>query len=185
VTRLKDKTSALFARIANLVLRVFPKDTSDALQWVIRTHGEEDEQDVFHGTGFAARPAAGTNAEAIAVAVNGYDHHVIVATRDADTLRRVVEKLGLEPGECMVFSSGTVLKCTADKVRAQSLNGTPSRLALLSDVQEIWDYLAKQFNPASGHVHATPGGPTTTITQSSTAGPAVGTPTGTVVLEGE
>lgn len=182
MTRLNDKTSAIFARIADLVLRVFPKNTADALRWVITSYGEEDEQEVFHGTGFAARPAAGANAEAIAAAVNGYDHHVIVATRDADTLRRVVDALGLDAGEAMVFSDGVALKCTGTKVLAQSYEGTPASLALKSDVQEIWDYLTLQFAP-SGHVHATPSGPSTTVT--SAAGATIGEPAGTQVLEAE
>lgn len=189
MTRLNDKTSALSARIADLVLRVFPRNTADVLRWIITTHGEEDTQDVFHGMGFAARPAAGANAEAIAVAVNGYDHHVIVATRDADTLRRVIAKIGLELGEAMVFSSGTVLKCSAGKIRAQSHDGTPSPLALKSDVQAIWDYLAKQFDPTTGHKHAgvTTGagsslGPVPSTTSSSVP---VGAPTGTTFFEAE
>jgi hypothetical protein len=186
VTRLSDKTSELSARIAHMVLRVFPTDAGDALRWIVRSFGEEDEQDVFLGAGFAAQPAAGANAEAIAVAVNGYDHHVIVATRDADTLRRVVAAVGLEAGEAMVYSAATVLKCTEGKVLAQSLEGTPSPLARKSDVQEVWDYLAMQFDPATGHKHTVSGAATTVIAPSSTPSAiSVGEPTGTQVLEGE
>jgi phage gp45-like len=136
VSRLRDRTNGLHARIADLARRVFPKGTTDVLRWLVQGYAAEDEDalEVFHGTGFAARPAAGSNAEALAVAVNGGDHHVIVATRDADTLLRVVEKLGLEAGEAIVFSAGVAVKCSADKIRAQSLEGAEAAVAFKSEL---------------------------------------------------
>lgn len=185
--RLRDRTTGVAARIADLVLRVIPKNTADVLRWVTRGYDDEDdEQEVFHGVGFAARPAAGSNAEAIAVAVNGFDHHVVIATRDADTLRRVIEALGLAEGEAIVFSSGTAVKCSASKIIAKTMDGTAAALAFKSDVDEVWEYLAKQFDPTTGHKHTVSGSTTIVIVPSTTPSIVlVGEATGTTVFEAE
>jgi hypothetical protein len=155
MSRLRDRTSALHARIADLARRVFPKSTAEALRWIVQGYDaeDEDEHDVFHGAGFASRPAAGSNAEALAVAVNGGDHHVIVATRDADTLRAVVAKLGLEAGEAIVFSAGVALKCSADKVRAQSLEGAAAAVAFKSELVAVQGRLDAIETNLRTHLH--------------------------------
>jgi hypothetical protein len=164
MSRLRDRTNGVSARIADIVLRVLPQVTADALRWATRGYDEEDdEQEVFHGVGIAARPAAGSNAEAIAVAVNGFDHHVIVATRDADTLRRVVEALGLGAGEIIVFSDGVAVKCSADKIVAKSLEGTAASLAFKSELVAVQSRVSTIEQRLITHLHV---------------GAAIGAPTG-------
>ncbi|WP_428264914.1 phage baseplate assembly protein domain-containing protein [Haliangium sp.] len=114
-----DRTSELWGRLGDLVRRFLPSDTSDPMRWhvsgYVDNEGEEtDELELFAGVGLAARPPSGANAEAIACAVNGRDQHVIVATRDADTLRAVVATVGLEADETVVFTSRAAVKITAD-----------------------------------------------------------------------
>ncbi len=184
--RLRERTNGVSARIADIVLRVIPKNTADALRWITRGYDDEDdEQEVFHGAGFAARPASGSNAEALAVAVNGFDHHVIVATRDADTLRRVIDALGLDAGEAIVFSTGTAVKCTDTRIVAKSLEGLAQFLALKTDVDAIWDYLAMQFHPLTGHKHTVSGTTTTAVAPSVVPGVPVGASVGTTVFQAE
>lgn len=49
-------------------------------------------------------------------------------------------------------------------------SATAALLALKSDVQALTTYLRKQFDGTLGHVHATPSGPTTTITEGAGGG---------------
>ena len=54
-----------------------------------------------------------------------------------------------------------------DKVEIRAVDGTAHKLALLSELQTLYDFVQAQFNTLTGHVHATPSGPTTTITLAS------------------
>lgn len=67
--------------------------------------------DVFGGVGFAARPAARANAEAVIVFPGGASNPVIVATRDED-LRRAMGELA--QNETAMFNRLVTVLCGAD-----------------------------------------------------------------------
>jgi hypothetical protein len=71
-------------------------------------------------------------------------------------------------------------------IQARSAGGSAQAIATKADVQAVVDYLKKQFDPTTGHVHATPSGPTTTIAESAVgAGGSAPDPVGTTVFEAE
>lgn len=138
-----ERKSELWGRLGDLVRRFFPRDTSNPLRWLVHGYaddeGEEtDEIELFAGVGIAARPPAEANAEAIACAVNGRDQHVLVATRDADTLRIVVAAVGLEVDETLVFTSKAAVKITADgEVLIGRIGGAFKAVALADHTHKV------------------------------------------------
>ena len=109
-------------RIANLLRRMSVGDTA-ALEYVLEGledadgNLETDRGEVFGVAGVASRPAAGDKAEAV-VAYLGGDANapVVVATRNADAIRRLEAALGRElgAGETAVFSSSAGARITLD-----------------------------------------------------------------------
>ena len=113
------RTGEMGARLANIARRFVAIDSANPLRWFVRgfqvgNDEETDAVDVFGGVGYAARPPAKAETEAIAVAINGRDHHVVVAVRDADTLQAVIDDIGLSADETAIFTSKAVVKLTAD-----------------------------------------------------------------------
>lgn len=154
MTRLRERTNGASARIANLVHRVVIKATSDVLRWATQGYDEDDdEQEVFQGIGFASRPPDGINAESVAVGVNGFDNHIIIATRDPETLRRVVDALGLGAGETLMFSTGVAVKCTGSKILAKSLEGAAQPVAFKSELTAVQARLDTVEQKLITHLH--------------------------------
>jgi hypothetical protein len=161
----RDRTTSAYARIANIVKRMFMLKIDSPLRWRVRDADPEevDDIEIFHNVGFHARPpAAGKwgpnvaihNVEAIVVNVNSHDHPVIIATRDADTMRVVVEKVGLNPDETFIYNSKTIVKILADgTVEIRNLDGTAVPLALKSDVEALQARLDTVEQNLIGHVH--------------------------------
>lgn len=179
-----DRLSNTWARLADLVRRFRISAHADPLRYDVEGYaGETDDVEVFQGVGHAARPA-GADAEAIAVAVNARDHHVIVATRDGDTLRAVIDAVGLEADETLVYTSRAVVKLLADgTVEIRSTGGTAKELAYKSDAEALnsrIDALESAFN---AHTHPTaPTGPVSTPTPPADTAATV---VGTSVVKGE
>lgn len=177
----RDRLSEGWARISDMV-RLFVVTTTSPLLWGITgfsdgTETETDELQVYQTCGFLSRPEAGANVEAIAVNVNGGDHHVIVACRDDAAVRRVVEALGLGHGVAHVYNGTNALSVTPDGIEAKSLTGTAVALATLEDLNALRDWIqTTMVLPVSGAA-AGPLGPP----------PALQAPiaNGTSVLKGE
>jgi phage gp45-like len=173
--------------LRNLVRRLKVSLTKAIGRWQLLgfrgVDGEQetfDDVEVFQGIGFASRPAAGGRPEAVVVHVRAEGGHpVIIATRDKTTQPE------LDEDETQVSNSQVRLKMTAAGEILADDGGGAVELATKADVQRAIDYLKKQFDPLAGHVHATPSGPTTTITEAT--GPAAGgtapSPTGTTVFK--
>ncbi len=114
-------------------------------------------------------------------------------TVESDTLIVAVLSSGGVPPELdeetlVVRGTKVVIICDdAETVEIRSASGTALPLATKADVQAVVTYVKKQFSTASGHVHATPSGPSTTITEGTTgaAGSTLADPAGTVVLKAE
>lgn len=118
MSRWTRRTGELGARLANLARRFVALEPADPLRWLVRGYrvGDEEESDaveVFGGLGIAARPPDAVEVEAVAVAINGRDHHVVVAARDADTVQVVIAEIGLSADETMLFTSKATVKITA------------------------------------------------------------------------
>lgn len=150
----RDRTTSAYARIANIVKRMVMLKIDSPLRWRAKDADPEeiDDVEIFHNVGFHARPpAVGKwgpnvaihNVEAIVVNVNSHDHPVIIATRDADTMRVVVEKVGLNPDETFIYNSKSVVKIKADgTVEIRSLDGTAVPLATKADVDAVNERVA-------------------------------------------
>lgn len=138
----------------------------------------------YPGIGFAARPPAGTSAEAIVVQVGGSNQPAIVGLRDEATRAKVS---AIVADEAVVYNSVARVYVKADgTIEIRSHGGTALSLATKADLQAVVTYLKKQFDPAAGHVHATPSGPTTAITEgSTTTNGTCPAPAGTTKLKGE
>lgn len=114
---------------------------------------EEDEMDGFGPVGLASRPAADTTVEA-AVAFVGADGAHPIALSYLDGQRRIViNAVGLDADETLVYTSQAVVKLCADgTVEIRSLSGSAKRLATAEEVKQLRDeFLA--------HTHTTPQGP--------------------------
>lgn len=124
-------------RVENMIRRVPRIRAADAL-WEIFGHEDEsgqietDTAEDFSGIGFAARPPDDANAEAIVVHIGASaEHPVVIATRDLETRRGVVEVAKLDADETIVFNSGTMLKLTASgEVLIGKPGGAFKRVAL-------------------------------------------------------
>lgn len=194
----RDRTTSAYARIANLVKRMVMLKIDSPLRWRVKDADPEeiDDIEIFHNVGFHARPpAVGKwgpnvaihNVEAIVVNVNSHDHPVIIATRDADTMRVVVEKVGLNPDETLIYTSKSVVKIQADgTVEIRNLDGTAVPLATKADVDALQarlDTLEQNFlghghptaalGPVSAPVVVTPPGPVLPTTPATIAGTTV------------
>jgi hypothetical protein len=92
------------------------------------------------------------------------------------TRRAVIETEGLDVDETIIYTSGLVIRLTAEgTIEARTLGGTAKRLAFHDDVQAIRDALHEHE-----HTYKLEGVDTFT-----TGGPSVPSSTGTSVLMGE
>lgn len=178
---------------ARNAIRRFVVKLTDAAIWQlagVRTPDgiETRRAEVFGGIGIAARPPAGNESEAIGVMVGDANTPVVIAIRDEKTRAAVAGALGVD--ETMLFNTTALMLIKSDgTIEARSVGGAAVALATKADVQALRDYVRNQFSTATGHIHATPSGPTTTITTVNAAGSAPThappSPSGTTVLKGE
>ena len=183
----------LRGKIVGMIDRVALKTFKSVRRWIVTSWWDDegdvdDNVEVFQGIGYVARPPEGTNAEAVLVNIGGFDHPCLVALRDAATTAAVVKAVGLDPDEGITHNSKSLLKFNADgTVEIRGVNGTAVPLATKADVQALWDYLAQQFDPTTGHKHTAPGPITTTAVQPSTAPSSipVGEPSGTTIFKAQ
>jgi phage gp45-like len=140
---------------------------------------EARDAEVFGGIGFAARPKAGANAEAIVVFPGGSSNPVIIATRDEDA-RRAVASLDQDSDQdsTAMFNRSTIILIKPDgTVEIRASGGTATKLPTLAD----YNALRSAFN---SHVHATAGtGPP--VPPTAAPGIPVATPAGTTVLKAQ
>lgn len=163
-------SGAKWQTIGHLLLDGVTKETRDA--------------EPFSGIGFYARPAAGANAEAVAVFVGGASNPHIVATRDEDTRKKVAK---LDQDETMAFNTQVGVKMTKDgKIEACANGGTPVELALASELNSLRAFVMQQFTATGGHTHTVSGAATTAVVAIVTPviAPATDYP-GTDVLKGQ
>ena len=121
-------TSEYFAQVGgrrarelrNVVRRVTIK-ASDAVRWLMHGFVAEDGRreriyaEVFPNIGYAARPAAEADAEAIVVRPGAKANHTaVVATRDRAEERAVIDARGLEPGERIFYNATGGVKIEQD-----------------------------------------------------------------------
>lgn len=106
---------------------------------------EVRDAEVFGGIGFAARPKAGANAEAIVVFPGGSSNPVIIATRDEDARRAVAN---LEQDSTAMFNRSTIVLIKQNgTVEIRASGGVASPLATKADIDalKVW---------ASTHTHS-------------------------------
>lgn len=134
---------------------------------------ETEKAEVFAGIGIYARPPVGTNSEGI-VAYLGADaqNPVFIAVRDEETRRFVMDRAKPKADETFLFNTQAYLALHKDGsiiVRFPGSNGEV-RLATSHDLNSLAIYVRDQFavNGGPGHVHATPSGPTTSVTPINT-----------------
>lgn len=119
---------------------------------------ETQPVEVFSGIGFYSRPSPGANTEAIVGHVGGRENPAIIALRDEDTRRKIAK---IEQNETAMYNTLAILLVDKDgHMHARFPNGTTKRLAFVDDLNALRGFVAAQFSGA-GHVHAAPGGPTT------------------------
>lgn len=132
-------------------------------QWQVIGHilpdGRLETRDatVLSGIGFAARPAAGANAEAIMVFPGGAGNPVLIASRDEDARRAVAE---LAQNSTIMFNRLTIILIKPDgTVEIRNAGGTAHELAFKSELNSLRSFVANQFSGA-GHVHGVSGAAT-------------------------
>lgn len=185
--RARQATARAVVTFRNLIRRMAITASNGGL-WQLMGPNDEVMADVevFQGVGFASRPEADSDsAEAIVVKVGGkLNHPVIVATRDEDVRVDVAED------ETAIFNSVSIVHVRANgEIEATSIGGTPVALATKADIDALEEFLKDQFDSVSGvgHVHATPSGPTTTMTAGSGSGTGFSVPSasGTTKMKAE
>lgn len=130
--------------ICGLVHRVRVVATQGAL-WKVEGHTDFNgnvssyEAETFEGIGFASRPGAADNAEVIVLQVEAASGHpVIVATRNRDALKKLIQSEGLEADETVIFASASMVKIKADgTIELGSIGGTFQPLATKSDIDAL------------------------------------------------
>lgn len=131
-------------KVGQLVRRLRISASSGAL-WVLSGASdfdgnvESERAEAFEGIGFASRPAAGDNAEAIVAKVGGESGHpVIVATRNRDAFKNLESEEGLAEDESALYNSSAMVKASDDGfVDLGSIGGTRQPFATLEDVVSL------------------------------------------------
>jgi hypothetical protein len=112
--------------------------------------------EMFSGIGFAARPAAGANAEAVVAFVGGSSNPVSLAARDEDGRQSAVGDLG--QNETAMYNGSVVFICRENgTAEIRSVIGTPHALATKADIDALAakvDHLVGVYN---SHTHAVSG----------------------------
>jgi hypothetical protein len=187
----RERTTSTYARMCNIIKRVVMTKIDSPLRWHIRhcDPKDVDEAEIFHNVGYHARPPDPVGnrqrVEALICNVDAQDHPIIVATRDADTMRAVVKKVGLEPDTTLLYTSKSIVKIQPDgSVEIRSVDGTAAPLATKADVDAVnarLDELQQKYNQHS-HVAPALGGTTSTT---STPSDATASVSGTQKLRAE
>jgi hypothetical protein len=123
---------------------------------------ETVQAEAWPGVGYYSRPPTDGNPEAIVGHTGGAENPAIMATRDEKTRKRMA---AIQANETAIFN-GTV-RLLIDKdghILAQIPGGATKRLAFVDELNALRAFVASQFATGAGHIHATPSGPTTTIT---------------------
>ncbi len=184
--------------LAGKIRKMIVSRAGASARWQVTGHdlapigGEEETRDAetFAGVGFAARPDSSSDTEAIVVFPGEASGGPIIIGTRQEASRRVVA-LDLAADETQIHGAigegGTIVRIKADgTVEIRTTGGTAVPLATKADLEAVVTYLKKQFSAAAGHVHATPSGPTTAITEgSTTADGGAPAPSGTSVLKAE
>lgn len=183
----RNRTSPSVRQAVGMLRRMTITVTSGAF-WQVVGHllldgvtAEAPDAEVFSGIGFFSRPKAGTNRESIVAYIGGAENPVIIATRDEDTRKRVAQ---IDEDETAMFNTQAgVFVQNNSTVEVRTVAGVPLKLPTMADFENLRAFVAAQFAAASGHIHATPSGATTTIALAAAAPtlPAVGT--GTLCLK--
>lgn len=137
-----DRISSAVSRVSDMARKFVVTAASEALIWAVEGFSDDedievDKQQVYQHYGFLSRPEDGSNTEAISVAINANDQHVIIACRDDAAVRRVVSALGLDGGTVHVYNAHHAVSVTADAIEAKSLEGTAAEVAFKSDVDNV------------------------------------------------
>lgn len=159
-------------KITSVVRRMRITASSGAL-WSVDTSDEEDTAENFENAGFASRPAADDNAEAIVLKVGGESGHpVIVATRNRDSFKILEAGEGIEAGETAIYTSSSMVKIRADgTIELGSIGGSRQALATKADIDAL-----KTWAATHTHLYAPgPGSPVATATGLPVPPTAVGT----------
>ena len=125
--------------VRNVVRRMVVTGTGVA-QWALRGHGderggfEEVYADVYSGIGFCALPPAGSDAEAVVLAIEASANRtVIVASRDTGTQAAIMETAGLGDNESMMYNADLIVKITSDREILIGLPGGDFQRVALAD----------------------------------------------------
>lgn len=195
-------TDPMAIRLAGMVRRFVVASTAKIvwrLTGVQLLDGDTEQRDVevFSGIGFYARPLASKDAtpEAIVVNVGGATVPVIVATRDAKGLSKLLSQVRVTAGDTVVYSGAAaalVIVKANGTVEVRAPSGTALSLPTMADFEGLREYVYNQFRGTGGHTHVTPMGPTTTTAASNGTNPAQTppvhappTPAGTTVLKAQ
>lgn len=154
-------------RVAESVARRMRIAASRGALWLLNGakdfdgNTEADEAEAFEGVGFASRPSAGSNSEAITLKIGGSSgHSVIIATRDRDKLKVLIDGEGLEENETAIFNGESMVKIAADgTISIGSIGGVRQALATKADIDALAAW-------AASHIHVT----TATIGAGATPG---------------
>lgn len=121
---------------------------------------ETVDAEPFTGIGFYARPSSGDKAEAVLVQIGDARHAVIIACRNEDARRAVINALnggaGLKENESAMYSrAGLVHIKSNGEIEARTPSGSAVALATKDDVQTLRDevatFIATKYNT---HTHA-------------------------------
>lgn len=194
VRELARVADPLLRRVAGMARRLTISATTSPIWKLLGVRGldgstERIDAEAFSGVGFYARPrSSGGTPEAIVLHVGDARVPVVVACRDERTLAAVRDALGgIDAGDAVMYApdGSAVVHVTGGEVRVKTPSGTAVALATKADLDAVVTYIKKQFAASTGHIHATPSGPTTTITEGTVAGGTCPSPAGTSVLKGQ
>lgn len=144
--------------------------------------------DQFSPVGVIGRPADDAAVEVVTAFVGGAGHHPVAVTCLDGTRRAVIDAVGLDADETIVYTSTVIVKLLADgTVEIRSIDGTAVELAKKSDADSLnsrVDTVEQALNTFLGQwntfVAGYPAAPTTATLSMSSA-----TVEGTSVLKAE
>ena len=135
MTRFSNRLTSGASRLAGMVRRFLVTGSERVNRLSVEGYdGEDDDIEVFPSVGFMARPPAGKDHEVISVSVEGRDHPVAVASRDAGTAENVASVVGLSEDATIVYNSDVVLKMADSIAEIRALSGTAQPLAYLQSM---------------------------------------------------
>lgn len=111
--------------------------------------------EVFSGIGFASRPAAGANAEAVVVHVGGYPNPIAVAMRDED-LRRKMAPMSFQDITVM-FNTRATVQISGGVVSIFAPGGATHPMVCGDTLNSALDTLLSLLSPAVALISNIPG----------------------------